>query len=204
MRSSRAGGISGTSRSGSRDPHRERTWLPRIAHLSAAFGRFGVGPLRRFLRALDAARVGERSAGATVPVHTVAQEGDVTGSARDGTPVKAPAEPLASYFPGYFAMVMATGIIGIGCRLVGVPVLDVVLLAVAAAAYVVIAVLTTVRLVRYPRRVFAELTSHAKGFAYATAVAATEVLGSAVGILLDWWIGSLTLWWIGLALKKSK
>ena len=45
-------------------------------------------------------------------------------------------------------MVMATGIIAIGCRLVGVPVVDVVLLVVAAVAYVVIAVLTTVRLVR--------------------------------------------------------
>jgi tellurite resistance protein TehA-like permease len=124
----------------------------------------------------------------------------VTGPARGATAVNARVGPLASYFPGYFAMVMATGIVAIGCRLVGVPVLDVVLLAVAAVAYVVIAVLTTARLVRFPRRVFGDLTSHAKGFAFTTAVAASEVLGAAVGILLGWWAVSLVLWWIGLAL----
>jgi tellurite resistance protein TehA-like permease len=123
----------------------------------------------------------------------------VTGSARAAA-ADAPAEPLKSYFPGYFAMVMATGIIAIGCRLVGVSVVDVGLLAVAAVAYVVIAVLTTVRLVRYPRAVFGDLTSHAKGFAFTTAVAASEVLGAAAGILLGWWPVSLVLWWIGLAL----
>ena len=124
----------------------------------------------------------------------------MTESARAAPAVNAPAGPLASYFPGYFAMVMATGIIAIGCRLVGVPVVDVALLAVAAVAYVVIAMLTTARLVRYPRLVFEDLTSQAKGFAFTTAVAASGVLGSAVGILLGWWAVSLALWWIGLAL----
>lgn len=107
---------------------------------------------------------------------------------------------LESYFPGYFAMVMATGIIAIGCRLVGVPVLGEALYAVTAGAYVVIAVLTTVRLVRYPRRLLADITSHTKGFAFTTAVAATEVLGTAGAILFGWWGLALVLWWIGVGL----
>jgi tellurite resistance protein TehA-like permease len=107
---------------------------------------------------------------------------------------------LASYFPGYFAMVMATGIIAIGCRLVGIPVLGEVLYVVAAGAYLVIAAFTTLRLIRYPRRLIADITSHTKGFAFTTAVAATEVLGTAGGILFAWWGLALVLWWIGLGL----
>lgn len=107
---------------------------------------------------------------------------------------------LALFFPGYFAMVMATGIIAIGCRLVGIPVLDEVLYAIAAVGYVVIAGFTTARLVRYPRLVIADMTNHAKGFAFTTAVAASEVLGAASAVLYGWWALALVLWWISLGL----
>jgi tellurite resistance protein TehA-like permease len=108
--------------------------------------------------------------------------------------------PLASYFPGYFAMVMATGIIAIGCRSLGIPWLGEALYVVAAAAYLVIAALTTARLVRYPRLVTADITSHAKGFAFTTAVAGTEVLGTASLVLFGWWQLALALWWVGVGL----
>ncbi|MCE3553571.1 tellurite resistance/C4-dicarboxylate transporter family protein [Pseudonocardia sp. RS11V-5] len=110
------------------------------------------------------------------------------------------AASLASFFPGYFALVMATGIIAIGCRLVGIPVLDLLLYAIAGVGYVVIAGCTLARLFGYPRLLLADLTDHAKGFAFTTAVAASEVLGSASAILLGWWTPALVLWWIGLAL----
>jgi tellurite resistance protein TehA-like permease len=121
-------------------------------------------------------------------------------SADAGLDARSTPSPLASYFPGYFAMVMATGIIAIGCRSIGIPWLGEALYVVAAVAYVVIAVLTTARLVRYPRLLIADITSHAKGFAFTTAVAGTEVLGTASLILFGWWQLALALWWVGVAL----
>lgn len=121
-------------------------------------------------------------------------------SAEVGLDGRSTPSPLASYFPGYFAMVMATGIIAIGCRSLAIPWLGEVLYVVAAVAYVVIAVLTTARLVRYPRLVTADITSHAKGFAFTTAVAGTEVLGTASLILFGWWQLALVLWWVGVGL----
>ena len=48
------------------------------------------------------------------------------------------------------------------------------LFVVAVAAYVVLAVLLVARVVRYPRALVADLTTHAKGFAFLTVVAAHE------------------------------
>jgi tellurite resistance protein TehA-like permease len=121
-------------------------------------------------------------------------------SAEAGLDGRSTPSPLASFFPGYFAMVMATGITAIGCRSLGIPWLGEVLYVVTAVAYVVIAVLTTARLVRYPRLVTTDITSHAKGFAFTTAVAGTEVLGTASLILFGWWQLALALWWVGVAL----
>ena len=84
--------------------------------------------------------------------------------------------PIAALFPGYFAMVMATGIVAIGAFQQDLTWLAEALYAVAAAAYVVLLVLTVVRLVRFPRLLAADLTSHAKGFAFLTMVAGTNVL----------------------------
>ena len=95
---------------------------------------------------------------------------------------EAPASGLAGLAPGYFALVMATGIIAIGAHLENLDWLDDVLFGIAGLAYVVIAVLMTMRAVRYPHLVLADLTSHARGFAFLTAVAATNVLGAASGL----------------------
>ena len=46
----------------------------------------------------------------------------------------------------------------------------------------------------------ADLTSHAKGFAFLTTVAATNVLGSASGVIHGWWDLAWVLWWISLGL----
>ena len=111
----------------------------------------------------------------------------------------APASGLPALFPGYFALVMATGIVAIGAHLENVDWLDDVLFGVAALGYIVLAVLMTVRAVRYPRLVLADLTSHARGFAFLTAVAATNVLGAASGVVQGWWGLAWVLWFIGIA-----
>ena len=82
---------------------------------------------------------------------------------------------------------MATGVIAVGAHSEGLDWLDDGLFVVDALAYLVIAVLTALRTARYPRLVLADMTSHARGFAFLTAVAATNVLGIAAGIIQGWW-----------------
>ena len=82
---------------------------------------------------------------------------------------------------------MATGIIATAAQQLDIHWLANVLYAVAAVAYVVLAVLVIARLVLYPRLLFADLTSHAKGFAFLTIVAGTNVLGAASGLVHGWW-----------------
>jgi len=112
--------------------------------------------------------------------------------------------PIASnvrtLFPGYFAMVMATGIIAIGAAQQELDWVPDVLYAIAAGAYAVLAVLLLWRLAVAPKLLAADITSHAKGFAFLTTVAATNVLGSASGVIHGWWTLSWGLWWLSLGL----
>src|SRR5262245_7628059 len=102
-----------------------------------------------------------------------------------GTPTASSA--IAGLFPGYFALVMATGIIAIAAKQQNIDWLADLLYVVAVAAYAVLVVLSVARLVVFPRELFADLTTHAKGFAFLTTVAATNVLGSATALLRGWW-----------------
>lgn len=107
---------------------------------------------------------------------------------------------LAQLPPGYFALVMATGIIATAAAQQDIDWLAESLYAVAAGAYVVLLVLAAVRLARFPRRVADDLTSHARGFAFLTAVAATNVLGGASVAVHGWWDLARVLWWFGVVL----
>ncbi|MBL8776319.1 MAG: tellurite resistance/C4-dicarboxylate transporter family protein [Acidimicrobiales bacterium] len=107
---------------------------------------------------------------------------------------------MATLFPGYFALVMATGIVTIGAEQQELSRLADGLYVVAGVAYVILVVLTVARLVRFPRRLIDDLTSHAKGFAFLTIVAGTNVLGSASGITQGWWDLAWVLWWISMCL----
>ena len=115
-----------------------------------------------------------------------------------GPPAVAPL--IATLFPGYFALVMATGIIAIGAAQQDLDWLAKALYVVAAVAYVVLVVLTVLRVVGHRPALVADLTSHAKGFAFLTTVAATNVLGSASGTIHGWWTLAWALWWASLVL----
>ncbi len=116
-------------------------------------------------------------------------------------PATAPAtSPIATLFPGYFAMVMATGIVAVGAAQQDLRWLAEGLFVVAAVTYVVLVVLTALRLARFPHLLIADLTSHAKGFAFLTLVAATNVLGSASVVVHGWWDLAWVLWWVGVGL----
>ena len=108
--------------------------------------------------------------------------------------------PIETLFPGYFALVMATGIIAIAASQQNLEWLADVLFAVAVAAYVVLAALLVARLLRFPRALIVDLTSHAKGFAFLTVVAASNVVGSGAAVLHGWWDLAWALWYASLAL----
>ena len=110
------------------------------------------------------------------------------------------ASPIATLFPGYFALVMATGIIAIAAKQLKIGWLADSLYAITAAEYVVLAVLVIARFVLYRSRLIADLTSHAKGFAFLTIVAGTNVLGSATALIHGWWGVARGLWWTSLVL----
>jgi tellurite resistance protein TehA-like permease len=116
----------------------------------------------------------------------------------------APAAPsgnlVANLFPGIFALVMATGIIAIAAKQQKIGWLADVLYVVAAVAFVVLSVLVVARLVIYPRRFMADLTSHSRGFAFLTIVAGINVLGNASVIVHSWWGLASGLWWVSLVL----
>jgi len=70
----------------------------------------------------------------------------------------------ASYlYPGYFALVMATGIISIAFYLLEMVSLSWSLFLINRIAYVVLWFLTLVRLFRYPHNLIADLTDHVRG-----------------------------------------
>jgi tellurite resistance protein TehA-like permease len=106
--------------------------------------------------------------------------------------------PIATLFPGYFALVMATGIVAIGASQQELTWLADALYVIAAVAYVVLLIMLVLRLVLYPRRVVDDITSHAKGFAFLTVVAGTNVLGAASVVIHGWWDLGWVLWWVSL------
>lgn len=86
----------------------------------------------------------------------------------------------ASLNPGYFALVMATGIMSVGMANAEVGVLSVALLVLAIGCYAVLIVLTAIRLIRYRGAMLAQIRDPEISFAYFTFVAGTDVVGTAL------------------------
>ncbi|WP_245565320.1 tellurite resistance/C4-dicarboxylate transporter family protein [Nocardioides insulae] len=80
--------------------------------------------------------------------------------------------------PGYFALVMASGILSVGFELQGYAVLSGVLLAICAAAYLLLGGLTLYRLVAYPSAMGADFHDPRRAFGFFTLIAGTNVLGT--------------------------
>lgn len=90
---------------------------------------------------------------------------------------------VAGLTPGYFALVMGSGIISAGLRLQGYDALSAILLWCAVVGYVVLIILTVWRLVSYPSRIVEDFTDPRRGFGFFTFVAGTNVV--AVRLLMD-------------------
>lgn len=84
---------------------------------------------------------------------------------------------VAGLTPGYFALVMATGILSVGASLEGAVVLSQVLLVLCLIAFVLLLALTALRLVRHRGRIAEDFLDPARAFGFFTYVAGTNVLG---------------------------
>jgi len=99
--------------------------------------------------------------------------GDGNEAAR--TPVE---QAVATLNPGYFALVMGTGIISVSIHNYDVPAVSLPLFAIAAVGWVVLVVLHCWRATRYWTLLRADFTDPRRGFGFFTFVAATDVIGT--------------------------
>ena len=120
--------------------------------------------------------------------------------------------------PAYFALVMATGIISIAAWDFQLPALSLGLFAFNLVAYAVLAALTALRALRYPRLFLADMTDHRLGPGFFTAVAGSCILGAqflliahslsaatfffALGVVL--WIGLTYTIFTAFTVKRDK
>ncbi len=87
--------------------------------------------------------------------------------------------------PAYFSLVMATGIVSIASHLLGLHGVAMALFGVNVLAFLALWLLTGLRALLYPRRLVADLSTHAVGAGYFTVVAGTSVLGVQMVALAD-------------------
>lgn len=122
-----------------------------------------------------------RSVGASVPQHPIL-------------------EAAATLFPGYFALVMATGVVSIACHLLGMHGLALVLVTVNWIAYPVLWALTLVRAFRFRDLLLRDISDHQRAPGFFTIVASTCVLGTQNMIVVAATGIATVLWWFGLLL----
>lgn len=107
---------------------------------------------------------------------------------------------IADFFPGYFAFVMATGIVSIASYLLGFYMLAWPLLYINLVAYVLLWVVTLARVVLDWPQVWADLTDYGRGPGFFTLVAGTCVLGNQLLIVAGLSQVARWLWILGLCL----
>jgi tellurite resistance protein TehA-like permease len=118
-----------------------------------------------------------------------------TGSSAEAGPVW-----LRDFFPGYFAMVMGTGINAVAARLLGYDALGWSLFVISLAAYPLLWAILLTRIARFPRAVVADFVSHERGPAFLTIIAANGVLGSQFAVFNTLTFLLPALFWFSLVL----
>jgi tellurite resistance protein TehA-like permease len=103
-------------------------------------------------------------------------------------------------FPGYFALVMATGVISIACYLLAMPAIAHALVGVNWAAYIALWALTLLRVWHFPGKIVIDLSSHERAPGFFTIVAGTCVLGTQNAIVADAPEVAGALWYLGVGL----
>ena len=117
-----------------------------------------------------------------------------------------PGQPLSrttleNFFPGYFALVMATGIVSIGLFLWQWKTLAHLFLWTNIFFYAALWMILITRIIKYPKVVWDDLHHHARGVTFLTLVAGHNVLGSQIALIAGrydiayiYWITGFVLW----------
>ncbi len=104
---------------------------------------------------------------------------------------------IANLYPGYFALVMATGIVSIAAYLDGMETIAWVLFVISITTYGFLWLITLARLLRNLSNVIGDLTSHTRGHGFFTIVAGTCVLARQFQIIAKEPTPALLLWFLG-------
>ena len=107
---------------------------------------------------------------------------------------------IADLFPGYFALVMATGIVSIAASLLEMPWIAWILLWINAAAYAVLSLMLGIRIVWFFPHVKADLMDHMRAPGFFTVVAGTCILGSQLIIVAGEFKIAAGLWYVSVFL----
>ena len=119
---------------------------------------------------------------------------------RDSAPRRLLDRAVAPLWPGYFNLVMATGIVSNGFWLLGHGSLSTAVLVVALVAYPLLLAGLALRAFLYPRRLWADLVDPRLVFTFFTLVAGTDVLGLGVrlrgyeSLATGLWLFALAAW----------
>lgn len=103
-------------------------------------------------------------------------------------------------FPGYFALVMATGALSIALYLLHYEPIAYALLALNALAYGVLCGLLLLRVIYFRAYIKADLVDHARGAGFFTLVAGTCVLGTDIAVTTQLLKLATLFWGVGIAL----
>lgn len=106
----------------------------------------------------------------------------------------------ASLFPGYFALVMATGVVSIACHLLGLRLVALALIGVNWVAWPTLVLLTVIRATQFRLLLLRDLSDHQRAPGFFTLVAGTCVLGTQNVVVLGAREVGVALWWLGLGL----
>jgi tellurite resistance protein TehA-like permease len=103
-------------------------------------------------------------------------------------------------FPGYFALVMATGIVSIAAHAVQMTALAGALLIINLFSYAVLGAFLVIRLFRHFGRVVDDIRDHERGPGFFTVVAATCIVGSELVVITGEHAAARGLWYAGIGL----
>jgi tellurite resistance protein TehA-like permease len=109
-------------------------------------------------------------------------------------------QSIRTFFPGYFALVMATGIISLSGHFLGFTALSILLFYLNLFFYAVLWIITIGRIVLFRNDVIKDLGDHVRGPGFFTIIAGTCIVGSQFAILFQNLDVARTLWYLGIVL----
>ena len=113
------------------------------------------------------------------------------------------ARTVETLFPGYFALVMATGIVSVAAHVTGWSMIAKALLGLNVLFYSILLILLCSRIVRYFGRVLDDFRDHQRGPGFFTLAAGTCVLGSQIVVITSHtamarglWFAAIGIWFV--------